>query len=80
MADTAAVTSDVPKAIHPATVPSSITIGMTNANNTAFVPTDDAAITFTSCPNWYCEVSAQRTSISFSLLSAEEQCDAILQL
>ena len=47
--------------------------GITNAINTAFMPTDCVAITVTSLPTCLALPSVQCTSIIFSLLSAELQ-------
>jgi hypothetical protein len=72
--------SEKPEVTQTAIAKSSMTVGMTNASITAFAPTDGAAITVISCPTAYRLVSAHFTSMIFSLLSAELQYEATLQL
>lgn len=78
-ASSAAIASDAPHSNAIATVARISMAGMQKAISTALNPTPCAAMTLTSWPMLYREVSAQRTSIIFSLLSEDAQCIATLQ-
>lgn len=74
----AAGASGNPAQTHPAIVAISSTAGIAKASITAFVPFTVSVLTVTFCPTAKRDAALHFTSISFSLLSVEEQYDATL--